>query len=250
MQHLLCTIFLRSTVESVIWPPAIWLMPAWFKVYIQQTGMCKWNTAFYCQPTVLFVTLLITEKQDWFIVGFIWHDDWNVLLKCLTNWTSGVWLWEGMHSLHCCVQTGSRTSSLFSSEYFRLFSCMKLITYLNIVLRLRVSVIWNIPVFGMTPHSETWTSCSLNSSCPIPTLYIYTDYKLAGCCYVKLFQLKISGRKCLPVITCTSSAVFVSLWHISCAVTCGVTQLSDRQWSTVATRWQGPDQCCQLCTLE
>lgn len=50
-------------------------------------------------------------------------------------------LWAGTHSLHCCIQAGSRTSSLFSSEYRGLFSCMKLITYLNVVLRLRVHVV-------------------------------------------------------------------------------------------------------------
>jgi hypothetical protein len=54
-----------------------------------------------------------------------------------------------MHILHCTLQTGSRTSSLFYSGYCRIFSCMKLITYLHPVLRLRLGVIWKIPVFGI-----------------------------------------------------------------------------------------------------
>ena len=62
------------TLESVIWPPAIWLMPAWFKVSIQQTGMCKWNTAFECQPTVLFVMLFKTEIHDIFASKFFFFD--------------------------------------------------------------------------------------------------------------------------------------------------------------------------------
>ena len=95
------------TMESVIWPPAIWLMPAWFKVFIQQTEMCKWSTAFYCQPTVLFVMLFKTEKQDWFTFGFIWHYDWNGHLKFLTNWTAGVWL--------CCEQ-GHTVSTAVSRQ--------------------------------------------------------------------------------------------------------------------------------------
>ena len=156
-------------------------------------------------------------------------------------------MWAGMQSPHFTLQTSSGTSSLFSSEYCRLFSCMKLITYLNIVLRLGVGLSLKIPVFGITPHSETWDFIFLEFifvSYPTPTLYIYTDYKLAGCCYLKLFQLKIWGKKWLPVITHTSSAVFVSLWYIACAVSCGVTWLSYRQWSTVATWSWGLDQCC------
>ena len=49
-----------------------------------------------------------------------------------------------------------------------LFFCIKLITYLNIVLRLRVSVVCS-PVFGMTPHSETWTLSYLN-------MYVLTPF--------------------------------------------------------------------------
>ena len=64
LQHLPCTILLRTTVQSVIWPSAIWLMATPFKVSTQQTGMCKWNAAFYCQQIVLFVTLFKTEIHD------------------------------------------------------------------------------------------------------------------------------------------------------------------------------------------
>ena len=131
-------------------------------------------------------------------------------------------------SLHCCIQTVSRTSSLFS--------CTKLITYLNVVLRLRVRVVWRIPVFGMTPHSETQSLCSLHLSYPIPTLYIYTDYKLTGCCYVKLFQLKICGKK-MP--SGYNSHLFcclcVTVTHFMC---CDL-------WSDTAQR-QTTVQCCNM----
>jgi hypothetical protein len=113
---------------------------------------------------------------------------------------------------------------------------LKLTTCLNVVLRLRVAVVWKIPVFGMTPHSETWTSY-------VPWIYpnqflhyIFTmiiNWQIAVTW--SYFNWRFVGRKCLPVTTDTSSAVFVSVWHISFAVTCGVTRLSYKQWSSVAT---------------
>jgi hypothetical protein len=59
--------------------------------------------------------------------------------------------------------------------------------------RLRVAVVLKIPVFGMTSHSETLIYVC--ASYPIPIIHIYVDYKLAGCGYVKLFELKILWEK-------------------------------------------------------
>jgi hypothetical protein len=122
---------------------------------------------------------------------------------------------------------------------------MKLITYPQLVLRPRVTVVWKIPVFGMTPHSETMLP---EFTFMHPTQFLHCIFILITSWQVAVmwsyFNWRFVARKCLPVTTDTSSAVFVSVWHISFAVTCGMTRLSYKQWSIVATwRW---GQCCQL----
>jgi hypothetical protein len=59
-------------------------------------------------------------------------------------------------------------NSLFSSQYCGLFSCLKLITYLNLALRLRVAVVLKIPVFGMTP-------CTVKLGFHVPSVYIWAS---------------------------------------------------------------------------
>jgi len=114
---------------------------------------------------------------------------------------------------------------------------MKLIINLHLVLRLRVAIVWKIPVFRMTPHCENWTLCSLNLSYPIPAIHIYTDYKLTGCCYVKLFQLKVSGGEKMP-------SSYNS--HLLCCLCDTVTHfMCCDLWSDTA-QLQKMVQCCQL----
>lgn len=99
------------------------------------------NKALSCHPTALSVVLFEYEKYNRFtfkVLPLLSIMSSKCSLKCLIRRTAGVWLWRSMWSLHYSLQTGSGPSSLFSSEYCGLFSCIKLITYLNLVVRLGV----------------------------------------------------------------------------------------------------------------
>jgi len=145
---------------------------------MQQTEMCKLNTAFYCHPTVIIVLLM---KMNNMTIYFQYFDitSWNGSHKCLTRGRTGICLWTGTWSF-LLVACPERLWAIQSILEWALFPHE---AYHFPESNARNGSGWSFvdsSLWNDTMLSETWVLCSLNlcfcccSFTPLHIIWVWT----------------------------------------------------------------------------